>query len=176
MRTATCLTLLAIGAIFAFAITATPSFLNIHVAGWVIMATGVAGLLLPRRGQGWLRRRIVLRGGRRGGVVGHIDETRTPSYVLLNPSALEAVQPEPPAGDDLGPPTIPEPTEDDQQTRQGQHRNGRHRGGQQAEGQQAEDQQAEDQQAEDQQSDGSQREGEHRTAGPVVVDEEYLGE
>jgi hypothetical protein len=150
MRTATCLTLLAIGAIFAFAITETPSFFNIHVAGWVIMATGVAGLLLPRRGQGWLRRRIVLRRGGRG-VVGHIDETRTPSYVMLNPSALEAVQPGPPQGDDPGPPTVPEPGEGDQPADQGQREPA--------------------QQAEDRQPEGQQR-----AAGPIIVDEEYLGE
>jgi hypothetical protein len=128
MRTATCLTLLAIGAIFAFAITESPSFLNIHVAGWVIMATGAAGLLLPRRGQGWLWRRIVLRRGTRGRVVGHIDETRTPSYVMLNPSALEAVQPEPPAVDDEEPPTMAEPDEDAERTAHAHHEGQRHDG------------------------------------------------
>ncbi len=52
MRTASCLTLLAIGAILTFAVTGHPSFLNLQVAGVVIMATGVAGLFLPRRGSG----------------------------------------------------------------------------------------------------------------------------
>jgi hypothetical protein len=60
MRTASCLTLLAIGAILTFAVTGHPSFLNLQVAGLVIMATGVAGLFLPRRGSGWLRRWTVL--------------------------------------------------------------------------------------------------------------------
>jgi hypothetical protein len=60
MRTATGLTLVAIGAILAFAIRTSPSFLNLQVAGWVIMLTGVAGMFLPRRGSG-LRRRIVVR-------------------------------------------------------------------------------------------------------------------
>jgi hypothetical protein len=88
MKTVTCLTLIAIGAIFTFAITAHPSFLNLQVAGLVVMATGVAGLLLPRRGQeGWLRRRIVLRKGAHGPVVGHVDETRYPPYIMLNPGA-----------------------------------------------------------------------------------------
>jgi hypothetical protein len=88
MRTASCLTLIAIGAIFAFAVTAHPSFLNLQIAGVVIMATGVAGLLLPRRNQpGWLRRRTILRRGPRGRVVGEIDETRLPPYVMLNPGA-----------------------------------------------------------------------------------------
>jgi hypothetical protein len=88
MRTASCLTLIAIGAILTFAVTAHPSFLNLQIAGVVIMATGVAGLLLPRRNQpGWLRRRTILRRGPRGRVVGQVDETRLPPYVMLNPGA-----------------------------------------------------------------------------------------
>ena len=61
MRTATGLTLVAIGAILAFAIRTSPSFLDLQVAGWVIMLTGVAGMFIPRRGSGGLRRRIVVR-------------------------------------------------------------------------------------------------------------------
>lgn len=88
MRTTSCLTLIAIGAIFTFAVTAHPSFLNLQFAGVVITATGVAGLLLPRRHQqGWLRRRTILRRGLRGPVVGEVDETRLPRYVMLNPGA-----------------------------------------------------------------------------------------
>ncbi len=93
MKTVTCLTLIAIGAIFTFAITAHPSFLNLQIAGLVVMATGVAGLLLPRRGQeGWLRRRMVLRKGARGPVVGHVEETRYPPYIMLNPGASHPAQ------------------------------------------------------------------------------------
>jgi hypothetical protein len=88
MKTATCLTLIAIGAIFTFAVTASPSFLNLQVAGVVIMATGVAGLFLPKPSQGWLRRRTVLRRGARGPVVGSVDEQRYPPYVMLNPGAV----------------------------------------------------------------------------------------
>jgi hypothetical protein len=109
MRTATCFTLIAIGAILTFAITAHPRVLNFQVAGVVIMAVGVAGLLLPGRGQDWLRRRIVLRRGSRGQVVGQVDETRYPSYVMLNPDALHSVQPEGPpeeAAEEEGPPFI----------------------------------------------------------------------
>jgi hypothetical protein len=60
MKTATSMTLFAIGAILAFAITAQTSWFNFHIAGWVLMATGLVGALLPRRGYGWLRRRLVL--------------------------------------------------------------------------------------------------------------------
>jgi hypothetical protein len=88
MRTASCLTLIAIGAIFTFAVTGHPSFLNLQIAGVVIMATGVAGMVIPRRNQpGWLRRRTIFRRGPRGPVVGRVDETRLPPYVMLNPAA-----------------------------------------------------------------------------------------
>jgi hypothetical protein len=88
MRTASSLTLIAIGAIFTFAVTAHPSFLNLQIAGVVIMATGVAGMLLPRRNQqGWLRRRTILRRGSRSPIVSEVEETRLPPYVMLNPSA-----------------------------------------------------------------------------------------
>jgi hypothetical protein len=106
MKTVTCLTLIAIGAIFTFAITAHPSFLNLQIAGLVVMATGVAGLLLPRRGQeGWLRRRMVLRKGARGPVVGHVEETRYPPYIMLNPGASATASEEPVHE---GSPTVPE--------------------------------------------------------------------
>lgn len=87
MRTATSLALIAIGAIFTFAVTAHPSFLNLQIAGVVIMATGVAGLFLRKPTQGWLRRRTVLRRGGAGPVMGHVDEKRYPPYVMLNPAA-----------------------------------------------------------------------------------------
>ena len=61
MRTATGLALIAIGAILAFAVTTSPSFLNLQVVGWILILTGVAGILVPRRGYGWLRRRVVRR-------------------------------------------------------------------------------------------------------------------
>jgi hypothetical protein len=60
MKTATALTVFAVGAILAFAVTAQPSFFSFHVAGWVLMLTGIAGAAIPRRGCGWLRRRLVL--------------------------------------------------------------------------------------------------------------------
>jgi len=87
MRTATSLALVAIGAIFTFAITATPSYLNLQIAGVIIMATGVAGLFLRKPGDGWLRRRTILRRSTGGPVVGHVDEKRYPPYVMLNPGA-----------------------------------------------------------------------------------------
>jgi hypothetical protein len=62
MKSATALTVLAIGAVFAFAVTAHPSFLNFQVLGWVLMLTGLTGLVIPRRGRGWLRRSVLVKG------------------------------------------------------------------------------------------------------------------
>lgn len=62
MKSATALTLVAVGAVFAFAVTAHPSFLNLQVLGWVLMLTGIVGLVIPRRGKGWLRRSVLVKG------------------------------------------------------------------------------------------------------------------
>ncbi len=100
MKIATSLTLLAIGAILTFAVTSSPSFLNLQVAGVIVMAVGVAGLLIPRRGQqGWLRRRMLLRRGPRGPVVGHVEETKYPPYVMINPDAAPGPAGRPEPGD-----------------------------------------------------------------------------
>jgi hypothetical protein len=97
MRPATCLALVAVGAIFTFAVRAHPSGLNLQVAGLVLIVVGVAGFVLPGRGSDWLRRRVVVRRGPRGQVVEQVaDETHYPSYVMLNPEALHSVQPEGP--------------------------------------------------------------------------------
>jgi hypothetical protein len=91
---------MAIGAILAFAVRAHTSVLNFQVAGLVIIAVGVAGMLLPGRGSDWLRRRIVVRRRPGGQVIDHVDinvdETHYPSYVMLNPDALNSVQPDGP--------------------------------------------------------------------------------
>src|SRR5258708_21917388 len=88
MGTSSCHPLMGSGAICPCAATAHPSFLSLQIAGVVIMAAGVAGLLLPgRRQQGGLRRRTILRRGPRGPVAGQVDEPRLPPYVMLNPGA-----------------------------------------------------------------------------------------
>jgi hypothetical protein len=112
MRTASGLALVALGAILAFAVKGHPSWLNIQVVGWVIMLTGVAGMLLPRRGYGWLRRRMVLRRGPGGRpVVNHIDEKRYPPYVMLNPGSTAAADDGQPASGE--PPTLMDPPQGD---------------------------------------------------------------
>lgn len=98
MRTATGLALIALGAILAFAVQGHPSWLNIQVVGWVIILTGVAGMFIPRRGYGWLRRRMVLRRGPGGRpIVDRVEEKRYPPYMMLNPGS-NAVVDDTPAG------------------------------------------------------------------------------
>jgi len=89
MKLATALTVIAVGAIFAFAVRANPPGLNIHTVGWVIMLTGAAGLLLPARASGWLRRRIVLRRSSAEPVIDEADEA-SPHYVVHDPAAIAA--------------------------------------------------------------------------------------
>jgi hypothetical protein len=92
MKTATALTLLAIGAILAFAVTANTSVFNLNVAGWVLMATGLVGVLIPRRGYGWVRRRLVLPHGARRRAITVAAGANYPPYVKRNPgtSAMQA--------------------------------------------------------------------------------------
>jgi hypothetical protein len=60
MKTATSLTLVAAGAIIAFAITAHIAFLNLQVTGWVVILTGVAGAIITR--SSWPRRTLAVKG------------------------------------------------------------------------------------------------------------------
>jgi hypothetical protein len=88
MKIGSSLALICIGAILAFAVTATPSFFNLNTAGWVLIVIGVIGLLLPNRTAGWLGRRLLVRRSYPGDRVEHIP---VPPYVARNPgvSALE---------------------------------------------------------------------------------------
>jgi Domain of unknown function (DUF6458) len=62
MNRAASLTIIAVGAVFAFAITTNPTFLNLHVAGWILMITGACGLVLSGRSRDWLRRTVIVTG------------------------------------------------------------------------------------------------------------------
>jgi hypothetical protein len=97
MKTASGLTVIAIGAILAFAITRQPFFINLHIAGWALMLTGVAGMLIPRRGYGWLRRRTVVRRTPRGQIA-RVEDERYPPYITLNPES-PPIEPSPLGGD-----------------------------------------------------------------------------
>jgi hypothetical protein len=60
MKTATGLALLAVGAILAFAVNADVPGFSLAVTGWILMLTGAAGMFIPARASGWLRRQVIL--------------------------------------------------------------------------------------------------------------------
>jgi hypothetical protein len=85
MKTGMGLVLIGIGAIFAFAVTTNTSVFNLHTAGWVLMIIGVFGLAVPRRGYGWVGRRLFVRQARwRPG--GNVEEVVYPTGVNRNPA------------------------------------------------------------------------------------------
>lgn len=99
MKTATGLALVAIGAILAFAVTGHPGWLNVQAAGWVLMLVGLAGMFVPRRGYGWLKRRVVRRPitARRTVVAGNgagltAATALPPGTVVLTPEQAAEVQ------------------------------------------------------------------------------------
>jgi hypothetical protein len=69
MRIGFSIFLLAVGAILAFAVSATVAGLDIHVVGWVLMAAGALGLILtmvvlaPRQRRTLIETRGVPAGG-----------------------------------------------------------------------------------------------------------------
>jgi hypothetical protein len=86
MKTGMGLVLVGIGAIFAFAVTTNTSVFNLHTAGWVIMIIGVLGLAIPRRGYGWVSRRLFVRQARRR-PGNRLEEVVTyPTYPSRNPA------------------------------------------------------------------------------------------
>ncbi|HEU5418090.1 MAG TPA: hypothetical protein VFV41_10400 [Streptosporangiaceae bacterium] len=90
MKTASGLTLLAIGAVLAFAVHGHPWFLNLQVSGWIIMVIGAAGMFIPRSGYGWLRRQMVTRRDPDGRPRVSIRQKRYPPYIMINPKAVAA--------------------------------------------------------------------------------------
>jgi hypothetical protein len=79
MKTGMGLALIAIGAILAFAVTTNTSVFNLHTAGYVLMIIGIIGIAIPRRGYGWVGRRLSVRQtnwrpGRR------VEEVNYPAY------------------------------------------------------------------------------------------------
>jgi len=102
MKTGVGLAVIAVGAILAFAVTANTSVLNLHTAGWVLMIIGIIGIAVPRRGYGWVGRRVFLRRTRwRPGA--RVEEVTYPAYVNRNPASTR-VQAGLPAPGALGSP------------------------------------------------------------------------
>jgi hypothetical protein len=80
MKTGMGLALIAVGAILAFAVTTNTSVFNLHTAGYVLIIIGIIGIAIPRRGLGWVGRRLSVqqthwRSGNR------VEEVTYPSYV-----------------------------------------------------------------------------------------------
>ena len=85
MKTGMGLVLIGAGAILAFAVNANTSAFNWNIAGWVLIIVGVLGLVIPRRGSGWVGRRLFVRRARwRPG--NRVEEVVYPSYVNRNPA------------------------------------------------------------------------------------------
>ena len=92
MKTGAGLALIAVGAILAFAVTTNTSVFNLHTAGWVLIIVGIIGIAIPRRGYGWVGRRVFTRrtrwrpggparpgrAGQRGGGQPHRSRLRYP--------------------------------------------------------------------------------------------------
>ena len=85
MKTAVGLAVIAIGAMFAFAVTTNTSVFNLHTAGWVLMIIGIAGIAIPRSGFDWIGRRVFVR-QTRWRPRGRVEEVSYPAYVNRNPA------------------------------------------------------------------------------------------
>jgi hypothetical protein len=90
MKTATALIVMAVGAVFAFAVDLHFSFLNLQAAGWILILLGAAGLVVPRRGYGWLRRQLVVQRGQDGAPVASFRHRNVPPYLMINPAGAPA--------------------------------------------------------------------------------------
>ena len=90
MRTATGLTLIALGAILGLAVNASTPGINLHVVGLIIALTGGAGLLLRSRATGWLRRRVVLDGEAGEQAPHEHGDGPQPAYLVEDPAVLAA--------------------------------------------------------------------------------------
>jgi hypothetical protein len=86
MKTATALIVMAVGAVFAFAVDLHFSFLNLQAAGWILILLGAAGLVVPRRGYGWLRRQLVVLRGPDGRPAASFRRRNVPPYLMINPA------------------------------------------------------------------------------------------
>jgi hypothetical protein len=93
MRTGAGLALICVGAILAFAVNIHNSVINVPVIGWILMLTGLIGMVVPRRAYGWLGRRLLVRRSRTG-----VEEIPVPPYLARNPgtSRLRAGIPQQP--------------------------------------------------------------------------------
>jgi hypothetical protein len=85
MRSGVGLTVIAFGAILAFAVRGDWSVLNLHVTGFVLIIVGVLGMVIPRRGYGWVGRRLFVRQAR-WRPRNQVEEVVYPTDVNRNPA------------------------------------------------------------------------------------------
>ena len=84
MKPMPALALIALGAILAFAVRAPGGVISWSSAGWVLILTGIAGVLLPYLlPQRSVLRRVTRRGGARGMPVGWTFRRRRPNPSLV---------------------------------------------------------------------------------------------
>jgi hypothetical protein len=93
MKTATSLTLVAVGAIIAFAITAHIAFLNLQVTGWIFILTGVTGAIITR-GSRLRLSRIPVAKGRPDAAAANGTTQRPPPSQRRVPGRQPAVAPD----------------------------------------------------------------------------------
>ena len=85
MKTGVGLAVIAVGAILAFAVTTNTSVFNLHTAGWVLIIIGIVGIAIPRRGYGWVGRRVFTQRTRWRPRT-RVEEVTYPAYVNRNPA------------------------------------------------------------------------------------------
>jgi hypothetical protein len=88
MKTASGLGVIALGAILTFAVSARTPVINLQAVGVIIMVTGLAGLVIPARAGGWLRRRVVLRHVPAEPGTNDYEDLSQPSYLLADPAVM----------------------------------------------------------------------------------------
>jgi hypothetical protein len=93
MKTPTSLTLLAVGGILTLAVNAHPSFLNVQVTGFILIVTGLAGLLLQLRNRARLQRWWMF-------ITGSLDSPSGGDLAGAAGSRFASPSPERPAGMD----------------------------------------------------------------------------
>ena len=92
MKPMPALALIAVGAILAFAVRAPSGMISWSSAGWVLILTGIAGVLLPYLlPQRWVQRRVIRRGGAGRMPMGWTFRRRpNPSLATVPPPVVSA--------------------------------------------------------------------------------------
>jgi hypothetical protein len=92
MKPMPALALIAVGAILAFAVNAHGGVISWSSVGWVLILTGIAGVLLPYLlPQRWVRRRVTRREGERRMPVGWTFRRRPDPRLVTVPPPVAGV-------------------------------------------------------------------------------------